>query len=50
MAYGDEAKVQTTLVSGSVRVVLDQSDKTVLLTPGIKRKWIRIVERYLCGK
>ena len=34
MAYGDEAKVQTTLVSGSVRVVLDQSDKTVLLTPG----------------
>ena len=34
MAYGDESKVQTTLVSGSVRVVLDQSDKTVLLTPG----------------
>ena len=34
MAYGDESKVQTTLVSGSVRVVLDQSDKNVLLTPG----------------
>ena len=35
MAYQDEPKVQTTLVTGSVRVILDeQSGKTVLLTPG----------------
>ena len=35
MAYRDEPKVQTTLVTGSVRVTLDeQSGKTVLLTPG----------------
>lgn len=35
MVYQDEPKVQTTLVTGSVRVTLDeQPGKTVLLTPG----------------
>lgn len=34
MAYRDESKVQTTLVSGKVQVAGDLPDKTVLLEPG----------------
>ena len=57
MAYRDEPKVQTTLVTGSVRVTLDeQSGKTVLLTPGQQAEldknngditmWVVNVENY----
>lgn len=33
-AYTEDTVIQTTLVSGSVRVSLDDSDKTVILKPG----------------